>query len=52
MRILSDRVQPDGGQVTFMPGTKFSLLPRMCLQQIAGSVVKSWRPDCASDRRP
>jgi ATP-binding cassette subfamily F protein uup len=38
MRILSGQVQPDGGQVTFMPGTKFSLLPQDVPQQIAGSV--------------
>jgi len=38
MRILSGQVQPDGGQVTFMPGTKFSLLPQDVPQDIAGSV--------------
>ena len=38
MRILSGQVQPDGGQVTFMPGTKFSLLPQDVPQNIAGSV--------------
>jgi ABC transport system ATP-binding/permease protein len=38
MRILSGQVQPDGGQVTFAPGTKFSLLPQDVPQQMAGSV--------------
>ena len=40
MRILSGHVEPDGGQVTFMPGTKFSLLPQDVPQQIAGSVAE------------
>jgi ATP-binding cassette subfamily F protein uup len=38
MRILSGQVQPDGGQVTFMPGTRFSLLPQDVPRDIAGTV--------------
>ncbi len=40
MRILSGQVQPDGGQVTFAPGTKFSLLPQDVPRQMAGSVFE------------
>src|SRR3954447_21222970 len=40
MRILAGQVQPDGGEVSFAPGTKFSLLPQDVPQQIVGTVRK------------
>src|SRR5687768_12128959 len=52
MRILSGQIQPDGGQVTFAPGTRLSLLPQEVPQQISGSVsevVSQGLPHLAAD---
>jgi ATP-binding cassette subfamily F protein uup len=38
LRILSGEVEPDGGQVTFAPGVRVSLLPQEVPQDLRGSI--------------
>src|SRR5262245_30546553 len=38
LRILSGEVEPDGGQVTYAPGTRVSLLPQDVPQDLTGSI--------------
>jgi ABC transport system ATP-binding/permease protein len=38
LRILSGDVEPDGGQVTFAPGVRVSLLPQDVPQELTGSI--------------
>ena len=38
MRIITGEVQPDGGEVSFAPGTKMSLLPQDVPPEISGKV--------------
>lgn len=38
MRIITGEVQPDGGEVSFAPGTKMSLLPQDVPPEISGRV--------------
>jgi ATP-binding cassette subfamily F protein uup len=40
MRILSGEVQPDGGEVTFAPGSKVSLLPQDVPRDLVGSIAE------------
>lgn len=39
LRILSGDVEPDGGEVTFSPGTTVSLLPQEVPQDLTGRVI-------------
>src|SRR5262245_8504929 len=38
LRLLSGEVEPDGGQITFAPGTRVSLLPQDIRQDLTGSI--------------
>ena len=39
LRILGGQLEPDGGQVTFAPGTALALLPQDVPQELAGPVI-------------
>src|SRR5262245_47095007 len=52
MRILSGDVQPDGGEISFAPGTRVSLLPQDLPPALTGSirdVVAQGVPHAADD---
>ena len=52
LRILSGQVEPDGGQVSFAPGTTISLLPQDVPQELTGTiqeVVAQRLPTAADD---
>jgi ATP-binding cassette subfamily F protein uup len=38
LRVLSGEIEPDGGQVTFAPGTRVSLLPQGVPQNLQGTI--------------
>src|SRR6186713_2704735 len=52
LRILSGQIEPDGGQVSFAPGTTVSLLPQDVPQDLTGTiqeVVNQGLPIAADD---
>ncbi|WP_425618584.1 ATP-binding cassette domain-containing protein [Anatilimnocola sp. NA78] len=55
MRIISGEVQPDGGDVTYAPGFKMSLLPQDVPQDISGlvhDVIAAGVTDVGEDHEP